>query len=146
MSDLKCFICVSFNGPFWGYFVPCGLFDPSVKANMSLKAKIVNNGLLVISYFISSANISWPIRIEKESQLKKGKIYVKISHLKSHGQVLLVKFKYSEKATKLCKISTVDLSYVVPVKSLVEISKKSVAFSEYMNSIICLLDTHTSWH
>ena len=79
MSDLKCFICVSFNGPFWGYFVPCGLFDPSVKANMSLKAKIINNGLLVISYFIRSTNISWPIRIEKESQLKKRKIYVKIN-------------------------------------------------------------------
>ena len=42
-------------------------------------------------------------------------------------------FKYSEKATKFCKISTVDLSYVVPVKSTVEISQNFVAFSEYMN-------------
>ena len=31
------------------------------------------------------------------------------------------------------EISTVDLSYVVPVKSTVEISQKFVAFSEYMN-------------
>ena len=30
-------------------------------------------------------------------------------------------------------ISTVDLSYVVPVKYTVEISQNSVAFSEYMN-------------
>ena len=34
-----------------------------------------------------------------------------------------VKFIYSEKATKFCEISTVDLSYVVPVKSTVEISQ-----------------------
>ena len=31
------------------------------------------------------------------------------------------------------KISIVDLSYVVPVKSMVEISQHFVAFSEYMN-------------
>ena len=46
-----------------------------------------------------------------------------------------VKLIYSEKATKFCKISTVDLSYVVPVKSTVEISQNFVAFSEYMNFI-----------
>ena len=45
----------------------------------------------------------------------------------------VVKFIYSEKATNFCKISTVDLSYVVTVKSTVEISQNFVAFSEYMN-------------
>ena len=45
----------------------------------------------------------------------------------------LLKFIYSEKATKFCEISNLILSYVVPVKSKVEISKKFVAFSEYMN-------------
>ena len=44
-----------------------------------------------------------------------------------------LKFIYSEKATKFYEISTVDLSYVVPVKSMVEISQNFVAFSEYMN-------------
>ena len=44
-----------------------------------------------------------------------------------------IKFIYSEKATKFFEISTVDLSYVVPVKSTVEISQNFVAFSEYMN-------------
>ena len=44
-----------------------------------------------------------------------------------------LKFIYSEKATKFCEISTVGLSYVVPVKSTVEISQNFVAFSEYMN-------------
>jgi len=45
----------------------------------------------------------------------------------------MLKFIYSEKATKFCEISIVDLSYVVPVKSKVEISQNFVAFSEYMN-------------
>ena len=44
-----------------------------------------------------------------------------------------VKFIYSEKATNFCEISTVDLSYVVTVKSTVDISQNFVAFSEYMN-------------
>ena len=44
-----------------------------------------------------------------------------------------LKFIYFEKATKFCKISTLLLSYVVPVKSKVEISQNFVAFSEYMN-------------
>ena len=44
-----------------------------------------------------------------------------------------LKFMYSEKAIKFCKTSTVDLSYVVSVKSTVEILQNFVAFSEYMN-------------
>ena len=40
---------------------------------------------------------------------------------------------YSEKATIFCKISTLDLSFVVTVKSTVEILQIFVAFSEYMN-------------
>ena len=44
-----------------------------------------------------------------------------------------LKFIYSENATKFCEISTIDLSYVVAVKSTVEISQNFVAFSEYMN-------------
>ena len=44
-----------------------------------------------------------------------------------------LKFIYSEKAINFSKISTVDLSYVVPVKSTAEISQNFAAFSEYMN-------------
>ena len=44
-----------------------------------------------------------------------------------------IRFIYSEKATKFCEISTLDLTYVVTVKSTVEISKNCVAFSEHMN-------------
>ena len=32
----------------------------------------------------------------------------------------VVKFIYSEKATKFCEISTIDLSYVVTIKSTVD--------------------------
>ena len=46
---------------------------------------------------------------------------------------MLLKFIYSEKASSFCEISTVDLSYVVTVKSTVEILQNFVAFSEYMN-------------
>ena len=46
---------------------------------------------------------------------------------------LLLKFIYSEKATKFFKISTIDLSYAVPVKSTVEILQIFVAFLEYKN-------------
>ena len=40
---------------------------------------------------------------------------------------------YSDKAANSCEISTVDFSYVVTVKSTVEISQNFVSFSEYMN-------------
>ena len=49
-----------------------------------------------------------------------------MSHLDSLYMLLLqliLKFIYSEKATNFFEISTVDLSYAVPVKSTVEISQ-----------------------
>ena len=45
----------------------------------------------------------------------------------------MLKFIYSEKATKFCEIFTFLLSYVVPIKSKVKILQNFVAFSEYMN-------------
>ena len=42
----------------------------------------------------------------------------------------LLKFIYSEKATKFCEIFTLLLSYVVPAKSRVKISQNFVTFSE----------------
>ena len=44
-----------------------------------------------------------------------------------------LKFIYSEKATKLYEMSNIDFSFVVTVKSTVEIFQNFVAFSEYMN-------------
>ena len=56
-----------------------------------------------------------------------------LSFRKIHEAQNSLKFIYSGKATTFCEISIVDLSYVVPVKSTVEISQNFVAFSEYMN-------------
>ena len=55
-------------------------------------------------------------------------------HNLGHSNVY-VKFIYSEKARKFCKISTVDLTGTTEDKSAVEISQNFVAFSEYMNFI-----------
>ena len=51
----------------------------------------------------------------------------------SHYVFQMIKFMYSERATNFCEISTLLLSYVVPVKSKVDILQNFVAFSEYMN-------------
>ena len=45
----------------------------------------------------------------------------------------LLKLIYSEKAQKFCEISSLNLSYVVTVKSTVEILQNFVAFSECTN-------------
>ena len=52
------------------------------------------------------------------------------------GYLLWLEFIHSEKATIFCEISTLDLFYVVTVKSTVEISQNFVAFSEYINFIL----------
>ena len=59
----------------------------------------------------------------------------KYSSVPNRRLFLLVKFIYSEKATKFCEISTLLLSYVVAVKSKVEILQNFVAFSEYVYEI-----------
>ena len=59
---------------------------------------------------------------------------------------MILKFIYSEKATKFSEISTLLLSYVVPVKSKVEISQNFVAFSEYMNFKGSKIYFHHSFH
>ena len=51
----------------------------------------------------------------------------------------MLKFIYSEKATTFCEISTLLLSYVVPVKGKVEILQNVVTFSEYMNFTLQIL-------
>ena len=45
----------------------------------------------------------------------------------------ILKFIYSEKATKFGEISTLNLTTIHTVKSKVEILQKFVAFSEHMN-------------
>ena len=50
-----------------------------------------------------------------------------------YSKYLKIKFMYSEKATKCCEISTLDLTVTTWDKSKVEISQNFVAFSEHMN-------------
>ena len=69
-------------------------------------------------------------KLFKERKLFKGGNY-----MRKYGSPIFkitgaVAFTYSEKARKFCEISTLLLSYVVPVKSRVEISQNFVAFSE----------------
>ena len=73
-------------------------------------------------------------RKSKEREKKKNKEV--IFHLRTitFFAQCFVKFIYSQKATKFCRILALLLSYVVPVKSKVKISEKNFwAFSEYMN-------------
>ena len=51
----------------------------------------------------------------------------------NYGLPFGIKFIYLEKATKFCKISTVDLTGTTWHKPSVEILQNFVAFSEYMN-------------
>ena len=55
--------------------------------------------------------------------------------MKAEIQFMLVKFIYSEKATKFCKIFPLLLTVCTVVKSKGKISHNFVAFSEYMNFI-----------
>ena len=68
-----------------------------------------NNPLVFIVYY--PLMVSW-------FKQHWGKLFFEVTFF-----TILVMFIYSEKATKFCKISTVDLSYVSPVKSMVEISQ-----------------------
>ena len=81
--------------------------------------------------FLENMNFKRTLLLEKQNSInwvgkKKPTEYTSLKHYS-------LKFIYSEKPTKFCKISTLLLSYVVPVKSKVEISQNFVAFSEYMN-------------
>ena len=58
-----------------------------------------------------------------------------VKHQTLVSLVVFIKFIYSEKATKIGEISTLLLSYVVPVKSKVELSPIFVAFSEYIGEM-----------
>ena len=86
-------------------------------------------------------------RWDRELAIKNLKLQILTSKLsRQHGctgrfdkiylimiELLYIKFIYSEKATKVCEISTQLLSSVVPVGSKLEILQDFVASSEYMN-------------
>jgi hypothetical protein len=97
-------------------------------------SKSYNNTL----YYQSS---EWHVRFVIVTQIS-------ISRLDFYSRNKL-KFIYSEKVTKFCEISNVDLTVTTRDKSMVEISQKFVAFLEYMNftniysvtaALMCLLE------
>ena len=66
---------------------------------------------------------------------------LRFNHKHFCSKWLPLQFIYSEKARMFCEISTVDLSYLVPVKPTVEILQSFVTFSEYMNFIYRVCST-----
>ena len=77
----------------------------------------------------------WMMRVMRNVKL----IWNSICNAFYWKSLLILKFIYSEKATTFCEILTLLLSYLVPVKSKVNILQNFVAFSEYMNFIILVL-------
>ena len=76
----------------------------------------------VVGNYPSIFRVIWPEAVRAGSHTAR-----------AHACLSYLKFIYSEKATKFCKISTLNLSYVLTVKSTVEILQNFEAFSEYMN-------------
>ena len=72
------------------------------------------------------------IRNNKQQMDEQQRMKQYYNEYKQVRKISMLKFIYSEKATKFCEISTLLLSYVVPVKGKMEISQNIVAFSEYM--------------
>ena len=94
------------------------------KSGTSIDSKIVLLGKTLISFSISKWHKSKMHSANCNTNLNGFNFF-----LKEH----FLKFIYSEKATKFCEISTVDLTITTLDKSTVDISQNFVAFSEYMN-------------
>ena len=100
------------------------------KRNFKFELK---NTKRIISYFFDRG----PINIFVEIIIQKlvSQLVEWVKNLWS----LLLKFIYSEKATKFCEIFPLLLTTVHTVKSKGKISQNFVAFSEYMNFIeVCM--------
>ena len=78
-------------------------------------------------------------RLSIQTQLQLWQLILKASELFS----FLLKFIYSEKATKVSEIFTLLLSHVVPSK--VTISQNFMAFSEYINFTLIINSVDKNW-
>ena len=88
------------------------------------------------SHFFCHQTIIWNYIYDNNNYIYGWQASVAILNFGSvHGKkkVFQLKFIYSEKATKFCKISILLLKTVHTVKSKMEISQDFVDFSEYMN-------------
>ena len=95
----------------------------------TMNTRLQHESLITVSKFLTFIFY----KVYKNSISLTRNFIKKVSNKQTNRLARLLKFIYSEKATKFFKISAVDLSYVVPVNSTVEILQNFVAFSEYMN-------------
>ena len=90
----------------------------------------IMQGVLILSTLLA---------VSVRSQNTVDSLFLQVSDMEDAGMIfagsvaIKVKFIHSKKATKFCEISTLFLSYVVPVKTKVEVLQNFVAFSEHMN-------------
>ena len=125
----------------WAVFNKCKILPKNIAWNcLGLKFQVkFHNFFDPIINCIEWENLTW--LKTNFSELKRPKIlnFKSISRNfanKFQTCTLPLKFIYSEKATTFCEISTIDLSYIVPVKSMVEISQNIEAVSEHINFTI----------
>ena len=117
-----------------------------------LQRVIVNNFSNTFSLFqLETKNTflknCWPHRLPHRILFLEKELCIKICILNFCKSVLKfkkLKFIYSEKAAKFCKIFTLFLTGTTQDKSKVKISQNFVAFSEYINYTSQAVDTHES--
>ena len=103
------------------------MFSPICSMNFSTKRKQT-------SYWSKTVIFSLPVEKEISINIRRFWISDWWNYLKNSLSIK-VHIPILRRPHFFCEISTVDLSYVVTVKSTVEISQNFVAFSEYMNFI-----------
>ena len=91
---------------------------------------------------LTTSEVSNQIPIFFTNQILTNLLFIRIDYLTEYifmyekislKKVSVVKFIYSERATKFCEIFTLLLTGTTQDKSKVKISQNFVAFSEYMN-------------
>ena len=97
----------------------------------SFESKVLTEKVAQSTKFFSLWS-HWQVFIQIEIRVEGCRNFKNCIEDSTKGRVQIkssLKFIYS----KFCEISTKDLSYVVTIKSMVEILQNFVAFSEYMN-------------
>ena len=92
----------------------------------------------LLTPFIEKAIFGWLNSIVIFNIMSAFKQLISLFHIKNNSRIdnwrlhnSILKFIYSERASKFCKTSTIVLSYIVTAKCTVEILQNCVVFSEY---------------
>ena len=107
----------------------------AMNVRMAFLVSVKPMALVVTTVNVMLGALKLPIEMKCLFAIKKmANVNVEtVSKVKNFTKPFVLKFIYSEKATKFFKIFSLLLSYVVPFKSKVKISQNLVAFSKYMN-------------